>query len=114
MFRELNEQPRMAAMFLQLFRKGWVPASLAHGVERPGEYRRIEDEASALYGWLKPIETDIAPREAWSEPCGCHACDDGVQAGHFACSQPSADMLRSERNGFVSRRFLDGKWRWVR
>lgn len=57
------------------------------------------------------------------EPCGCHACDDGVQPGHFACSQPSTEMLELERAGRVTRvytneradggRGLSSAWRWL-
>lgn len=45
-------------------------------------------------------------------PCGCYACDDGVQPGHFACSQPPADLLESERVGHVVRSYTGGSWRW--
>jgi hypothetical protein len=54
--------------------------------------------------------------------CGCFACDDGVQPGHFACSQPSEWALEMERAGLISRAYTDERadgsrslssaWRW--
>lgn len=46
-----------------------------------------------------------------AEPCGCPACDNGVQSGHFACSQPNEYMLRRERDGLAIRGYDDGAWR---
>lgn len=43
--------------------------------------------------------------------CGCSACDDGVQPGHFARSQPPEWALEMERAGLVSRS-LGSAWRW--
>ena len=45
--------------------------------------------------------------------CGCYACDDGVQPGHFACEQSDAQLVQLESLGFVSRAYDDGVWRWV-
>lgn len=45
-------------------------------------------------------------------PCGCSACDDGVQPGHFACEQPPAALLQAERDGLVTRHYDNGAWRW--
>lgn len=47
-----------------------------------------------------------------AEPCGCFECDRGVQPGHFACWQPSPQMLSLERLGLVIRACVDGRWRW--
>lgn len=47
------------------------------------------------------------------EPCGCPACDDGAQPGHFACSQASEDMLQLERERRVTRVYDDGRWQWI-
>lgn len=56
------------------------------------------------------------------EPCGCPACDNGVQPGHYACSQPSEPMLKAEAEGLVVRHYTDERadgsrglssaWRW--
>jgi len=46
------------------------------------------------------------------EPCGCPACDDGVQPGHFACSMSSEAMLAREQSGEVGRAYDDGAWHW--
>lgn len=46
-------------------------------------------------------------------PCGCPACDHGVQQGHFACEQPSDGMLEREERGEVVRAYEDGAWRWI-
>ena len=46
-------------------------------------------------------------------PCGCPACDDGVQPGHFACSCPPAALLEGERDGRLHRFYDDGAWRWA-
>lgn len=51
--------------------------------------------------------------EIAAQPCGCAACDDGVQPGHFACEQPSGEMLTMERAGQVGRAYEDGRWMWV-
>jgi len=59
--------------------------------------------------------------ELKGSPCGCHACDEGVQPGHFLCSQPSAEMLRREKEGKVVRYLIGGpgspdgpqRWAWV-
>lgn len=47
-----------------------------------------------------------------NEPCGCPACDDGVQPDHFACEQASKEMLELERTGRVIRSYDDSVWRW--
>ena len=62
---------------------------------------------------LEQIEAERYQDLLADEPCGCPACDDGVQPGHFACSQPSEIMLRLERiNASISRVYDDG-WRWI-
>jgi hypothetical protein len=47
------------------------------------------------------------------EPCGCHACDNGVQLGHFACEQPRAAELEAESLGHLVRVYEDGRWMWI-
>lgn len=46
--------------------------------------------------------------------CGCPACDDGVQPGHFACSQADAKLVQEEAAGEVVRFFDGTSWRWER
>lgn len=67
--------------------------------------KKIRDEERE--DLLARIDADTA-----AEPCGCPACDGGVQSGHFACSQPSEAMLKAEAAGLVSRHYEDGAWRW--
>lgn len=43
-------------------------------------------------------------------PCGCYACDEEVQAGHFACSCSPAELTNDEN---VSRRLDNSRWFWV-
>jgi len=58
--------------------------------------------------------------ELLDEPCGCFACNDGVQLGHFLCDQPNRDMLALEKTGQVSRHLVGGpgsfmgpqRWAW--
>lgn len=49
-----------------------------------------------------------------AEPCGCPACDDGVQPGHFACEQASEKMIAGEQIGMFARAYDDDRWRWFR
>jgi len=44
-----------------------------------------------------------------SAPCGCAACEDEVQAGHFACST-SPEELRGDPEVFP--RLENGRWFW--
>lgn len=46
-------------------------------------------------------------------PCGCGACDDEVQPGHFACSTAPARLVEAERQGVLVRSFGSGIWEWV-
>lgn len=48
------------------------------------------------------------------EPCGCFACDAGVQQGHFACDMPRPVILQLEKEGYVSRSLSESSWRWLR
>ena len=57
--------------------------------------------------------------EIINKPCGCHACDDGVQPGHFLCSQPSKLMLVHEKSAMAVRHLVGGpggegpqRWAW--
>lgn len=45
-------------------------------------------------------------------PCGCMACDEHVQAGHFACSCPTPGLLAAERAGAIWRAYTDTGWQW--
>lgn len=45
-------------------------------------------------------------------PCGCCACNDGAQPGHFACETPLAALLQAERDGLVTRHLDGSTWRW--
>lgn len=56
--------------------------------------------------------------EITDEPCGCRACDKGIEPGHFLCSQPIELMLKHERSGLVIRHLIggpgnDGPQRWA-
>jgi len=56
------------------------------------------------------------------EPCCCHACDNGVQPGHFLCENIKPEMLEMEREGKVWRALVGGtgsfqgpqRWAWFR
>lgn len=48
------------------------------------------------------------------QPCGCPACDDGIQSGHFACSQSPAILLRLEQDGYLARYYNGTSWVWKR
>jgi hypothetical protein len=65
------------------------------------------------------FQAEHFPNEEWTawysieaEPCGCFACNDGVQPGHFACMLPPATLLQAEAEGLVTRHYTDGAWRW--
>lgn len=68
------------------------------------------------------INAEFAEDALASEPCGCYACDNDVQPGHFACSAPNEYMLKAEAAGLVSRAYTDERqdgsrsrssaWRW--
>lgn len=45
-------------------------------------------------------------------PCGCIACDESVQQGHFACEVPPLALLHWERRGEAHRSYTDSGWRW--
>src|SRR4051812_28204673 len=44
--------------------------------------------------------------------CGCCACDEQVQQGHFACLPPPRAMLELERAGKVVRSYNGAAWVW--
>lgn len=67
------------------------------------ERRQEEIEAARA-----PIAADVA-----AQPCGCPACDNGVQPGHFACEQPPTWLIQCEAEGLVTRHYDDGAWRWM-
>jgi hypothetical protein len=46
-------------------------------------------------------------------PCGCYACNEQVQQGHFACEAPPEAVLRMERAGLLVRRLDGSRWVWV-
>lgn len=77
-----------------------------------GQTLRIQfsaQEAALLGRPAAELNTEI---DLTRIPCGCPACDDGVQPGHFACEQPPAAMLQAEIDGQVTRSYDDGAWRW--
>lgn len=45
-------------------------------------------------------------------PCGCSACDDGVQQGHFTCEESPSILVAGEKEGMFIRTYDDGAWRW--
>jgi len=45
-------------------------------------------------------------------PCGCYACDEQVQQGHFACSTPPTEMLELEAVGKTIRYYNGTSWVW--
>ena len=45
-------------------------------------------------------------------PCGCPACNERAQAGHFACEPAPEALLQMERENLVIRTYDDGAWRW--
>ena len=42
-------------------------------------------------------------------PCGCQACKDEVQPGHFACSRTPAKLQEDEN---ISATLEGGRWYW--
>lgn len=52
----------------------------------------------------------LLPDNEIDAPCGCHACDNAVQPGHFACGMPDEGLLSLE--GKAVERSYDGTWRW--
>jgi hypothetical protein len=48
------------------------------------------------------------------QPCGCPACDDGIQPGHFACSQSPAVLLQLEKERYLTRYYNGTSWVWER
>lgn len=71
-----------------------------------------------------PYPGEVSRAFDYSEPCGCYACNEQVQPGHFACSVPDAAMLAAEARGEVFRQYTDvdaggrrhdsSAWRWFR
>ena len=49
--------------------------------------------------------------ELAGQPCGCPACDNGVQPGHAWCTPSPEFLLRLEEKEWVYRQFSD-TWRW--
>jgi hypothetical protein len=48
------------------------------------------------------------------QPCGCPACDDGIERGHFACNQSAPVLVQLEKEGFLSRHYNGTSWIWER
>lgn len=63
---------------------------------------RVTEEI--IKDYEKPL-TDIV----LCAPCGCQACEEQVQPGHFACS-PSPEELVNDVN--VSPTFESNQWYW--
>jgi hypothetical protein len=70
-----------------------------------------EVEMRALDAKIAGHDRDLAA-ELSTVPCGCHACDGGVQQGHFACEQPPVWALELERAGKIARHCEDSGWVW--
>lgn len=47
-----------------------------------------------------------------NQPCGCYACDNGVEPGHPYCEQPTEELLALEEQGKVGRGLSDSRWEW--
>lgn len=45
-------------------------------------------------------------------PCGCIACNDRVQDGHFACSCPPEELVEDEQEEGCWRSFNGTSWKW--
>lgn len=73
---------------------------------RPRAGRKEEDQVSNV--------TKTLLNTASHQPCGCPACDDGIQQGHFACSEAAPVLVQLEREGFLSRHFNGTSWVWER
>lgn len=70
-----------------------------------------EAEMAALDAKIAQHDREFAELLA-STPCGCYACDDGVQQGHFACETPPAWALEWERQRKIFRHYDGGCWKW--
>lgn len=48
-------------------------------------------------------------------PAGCGACQNGTQDGHFACSEPPAELVAEEEkeDSLVYQAYVGGTWQWV-
>jgi hypothetical protein len=44
-------------------------------------------------------------------PCCCSVCNTGVHPGHFACEQPTYELLAAEAEGLIVRHLM-GVWCW--
>lgn len=44
-------------------------------------------------------------------PCCCSLCNYGVERGHFACEQPTPELLQAEKDGLIVRHLM-GVWCW--
>jgi len=61
---------------------------------------------------ISKLQTDTQAELLAATPCGCFACDEGVQQGHFACEMPPSWALEQERAGKIARHYDDGRWVW--
>lgn len=77
---------------------------------------RTIEEVERQLGYSVEVASDDLLAQGFSyvvqTPCGCHACDDGVQQGHFACETPHAALLQAEKDGLVTRHLDGSTWRW--
>lgn len=69
---------------------------------------RIELGLSALDRAKASIADELA-----AMPCGCPACDNGVQPGHFACEQADAWSRVQEAKGEMVRYYNGTSWVWA-
>lgn len=64
------------------------------------------------YTDLTTLSADEISDRLQSTPCGCSACNEGVQQGHFACEVPPDWALSMERAGEIVRHYGDSGWKW--
>lgn len=65
---------------------------------------------------IQPIDVQRALKHATlnapTAPCGCPACDNHVQQGHFVCSSAPQWALEAERAGVIARYYDGTSWKW--
>jgi hypothetical protein len=88
---------------------------VGHSERDEADYGLIKRDMIPLSPMAVPSEYDDGI-QAWivNAPCGCYACTEGVQQGHFACSTPPPEMVEAEKRGEVFRSYTEGRWMWIR
>lgn len=54
----------------------------------------------------------LLPDNEIDAPCGCYACDNAVQPGHFACDPRGPDEGLCSLEGKAVERIYDNGWKW--